>query len=241
MRERQVRCRLSNEQLVSVILPVHNQANHLENVIVDYRAALERFSIPHEFVLVANGCRDETVKICRDLSNADPRVRVCELEAGGWGLAVKTGIQASRGEIICFTNSARTSSNDLALLLNYARVNKDTVIKANRKIRESFKRRLGSLLYNLECRALFDLPTWDINGTPKVFPRRYAPLLDLQSSDDLIDLEFNVLCRNLKYPILEIPIISTRRHSGRSTTNYSSAFKMYFGAIKLWWKRKHRA
>ena len=51
------------------------------------------------------------------------------------------------------------------------------VIKASRKIRENWKRRLGSLLYNLECRALFDLPYWDINGTPKVFGRHFIPLI----------------------------------------------------------------
>jgi hypothetical protein len=44
-------------------------------------------------------------------------------------------------------------------------------VKANRKIRDHWSRRLGSLLYNLECRALFDLSVWDVNGTPKVFPR----------------------------------------------------------------------
>ena len=54
-------------------------------------------------------------------------------------------------------------------------------MKANRKIRDNWRRRLGSLLYNLECRALFDLANWDINGTPKVFPRALRPrCCDLQ-------------------------------------------------------------
>ena len=226
--------------MISIVLPVHNQASHIARVLFDYQEALDQFSIDHEIVLVANGCYDETPKICKKLGEKDPRIRICELTGSGWGLAVKEGIQKAKGEIICFANSARTTPKDLILLLNYAIVNKGVVIKANRKIRESWKRRLGSLLYNLECRALFDLPTWDINGTPKVFPREYTPLMNLTREDDLIDLEFNVLCRKENYPLLEIPLISTRRHSGHSTTNYSSAYLMYWGAIKIWWKSRSK-
>jgi len=33
--------------------------------------------------------------------------------------------------------------------------------------------------------------------------------------------------------MIEIPIFSTRRHGGKSTTNWRSAFKMYVGAVEL--------
>ena len=118
-------------------------------------------------------------------------------------------------------------------MLQYAYVEPRTVIKANRKIRESWRRRLGSLLYNLECRALFDLSVWDINGTPKVFPRSFAKLLELTRDDDLVDLEFLVQCRRASYPVLEVPVFSTRRHGGKSTTGLRSAVKMYLGAWRL--------
>jgi hypothetical protein len=118
-------------------------------------------------------------------------------------------------------------------MILYASVHADSVVKANRKIRDSWVRRLGSLLYNLECRALFDLPYWDINGTPKVFPRGLKELTELRRDDDLIDLEFNAICRNQQYPVIEVPIFSARRHSGRSTTGMRSALRMYWGALKL--------
>jgi hypothetical protein len=115
----------------------------------------------------------------------------------------------------------------------YGSVHDDCVVKANRKIRENWKRRLGSLLYNLECRSIFDLPYWDINGTPKVFHRNLARLLALKSDDDLVDLEFHAICREENYPVLEVPVFSTSRHSGRSTTNIGSAIRMYTGAFRL--------
>ncbi len=226
--------------MISIVLPVHNQANHVSAVIGSYQNELKNISESYELILVVNGSTDDTAKICGDLSSNDSRIRVAELTASGWGLAVKTGIDLATGDLICYTNSARTTAKDLGEMLKYALINKTSVIKANRKIREGFKRRLGSVLYNLECRALFDLPTWDVNGTPKVFPREYTPLLKLEQTDDLIDLEFISICRRNNYPFLEIPIISTRRHGGSSTTNYNSAFKMYWGAIKLWWKSRSK-
>lgn len=67
-------------------------------------------------------------------------------------------------------------------------------------------RKLGSLLYNAECRALFDLAIWDVNGTPKVFLRAFGELLALGRIDDLIDLEFTVACSREGYPVVEIPV-----------------------------------
>lgn len=220
--------------LASIVLPVHNQGDHIAPLVRAYRAALATLSLPCEIVLVPNGCRDASVAICRGLAAEDGVVRVAETEVGGWGRAVKLGLREARGDLLCYTNSARTTPDDLTLLFRYALAHPGVVVKANRKIREHWRRRLGSLLYNMECRALFDLSNWDVNGTPKVFPRACTRLLALTRDDDLIDAEFSMRCRREGYPMIEVPIFSQRRHGGRSTTNLRSAVKMYWGAYELW-------
>lgn len=222
-----------NPQLVSIILPVHNQADHIAAVVEEYETALARIPAPHELLLVPNGCRDRSPQVCRALGDGRPQVRVLSPDRGGWGLAVKMGLREARGDLLCYTNSARTSAKDLILLLLYAVAHPHAVVKANRKIRESWPRRLGSLLYNLECRSLYDLSYWDINGTPKVFPREFGDLMALGREDDLIDLEFNTICRRKGYPVLEVPIFSVRRHGGNSTTTLRAAMKLYWGAYEL--------
>ncbi len=224
--------------LISIVLPVYNQADHIGAIVEEYAAMLARIPNPTEIILAVNGSRDASLKVCTALAekHTDParRVRVAHSERGGWGLGVRLGLSAAEGDLLCYTNSARTAPKDLTLLLLYAVANPDTVIKANRKIRDNWQRRIGSLLYNIEVRTLFDLAYWDINGTPKVFPRHFDALLRLQSDDDLIDAEFNAVCRREGYPMLEVPIFATKRHGGRSTTNYNSALKMYIGAYRLW-------
>lgn len=222
------------DQLASIVLPVHNQADHVVRLVDDYREALARAIPRHEIVLVPNACRDDTPALCHEMAGASAgAVRVVELEAGGWGRAVRAGLGATSGELLCYTNSARTSAQMLTVMLLYAISYPNVVIKAQRTIRDNRRRQLGSLLYNLECRLLFDLPTWDINGTPKVFPRAFSRLLALRRDDDLIDAEFVAVCRREGYPIIEVPSLVTVRHGGRSTTNYGSAWRMYRGAAQL--------
>jgi glycosyltransferase involved in cell wall biosynthesis len=220
--------------LYSLILPVYNQADHIGEVVQQYRTVLDRIRHPYELILVSNASRDGSDEVCAALAAEHPEVRSVASKQGGWGLSVKLGLKEARGDVIGYTNSARTSPEDLLLLTLYAIAYPNVVVKANRKIREGWQRRMGSLLYNLECRALFDLSQWDINGTPKIFPRQFEKLLHLTRDDDLIDAEFNAICRREEYPMIEVPIFSVRRHGGRSTTNYGSAFRMYWGAYDLW-------
>lgn len=224
-----------NVKLASVILPVYNQADHIGRVLEEYMDSLQRLDIQYELLPVINGRRkDRSLEICREYEARFPVIRTICIDESGWGRAVRAGLAQAKGDLLCFANSARTTGKDLLLVLLYASVHTGTVIKVVRKIRENTRRRMGSLLYNLECRMLFDLANWDINGTPKAFTRDLAPLLELTRNDDLIDLEFNVICRTHEYQIVEIPTFSTTRHSGGSTTTLLSAYRMYAGAVRLW-------
>jgi glycosyltransferase involved in cell wall biosynthesis len=225
--------RAEDSREVSMILPVHNQADHIRQVIEGYLGVMRRMRLEFDLVLVANACTDGSVDVCRGLAERHHEVRTFEQNRGGWGRAVRAGLASARGDLLGYTNSARTSPEILALMLAYALAYPAVVLKANRKIRDNFVRRAGSLIYNLECRTLFDMPTWDVNGTPKLFPRSFHKLLELHGTGDLIDAEFMLACQRHSYPVIEIPLLSTTRLGGRSTTNYRSALRMYRGAVAL--------
>lgn len=228
-------------RLVSVVLPVHDQADHIATVIHDYEAVLTRGELAYELVLVANACTDRSVAVCRALAEHDPALRVVESKRGGWGHAVRLGLQASHGDLLCYANSARTSAADLLLLLLYGVANPEAVVKPHRRSRDSLTRKLGSFFYNAEVRVLFDLPTWDVNATPKVFHRDLYEQIDIRSDGDLIDLEFYLSCKKLNRTILEVPIYSWHRFGGNSTTTYRSALNMYLGAYRMWRRVRHES
>jgi glycosyltransferase involved in cell wall biosynthesis len=219
---------------VSVILPVYNQADHIQQIISGYLSSLENLKLVTELILVVNGSRDHSMRRCLDAAKANPLIRVMQNEKPGWGRAVRTGLSEAQGRLLCYTNSARTNPYDLAMHIMLAAANPGMVIKANRRLRSPFVRRVGSVLYNAQCRQLFNLAVWDVNGTPKTLERENYCRMNLTEDGDLIDLEFVVECMRLGIQIVEVPIVSSERHGGESTTNYFSALKMYFGAFRMW-------
>lgn len=218
----------------SLILPIHNQADHVALVVQGMLADFAKLDRRCELVLVPNGCRDASVEICERMAQQYPDdVQMVALDRGGWGRAINAGLAVARGQIVGYTNSARTTPATATLMLAYAIAYPDAVLKANRRVRENYRRKLGSAIYNLECRRLFDLATWDIDGTPKFFPRSFHHLFTIESEAELYDLELLRRCRYAGYPVVEIPVFNTERFGGRSTTTYRSAVRMLWGAYRM--------
>jgi hypothetical protein len=88
-------------------------------------------------------------------------------------------------------------------------------------------------LYNLEARLLFGVLCADVNGTPKVFSRPLYNRLALREDGDLLDLELIAQASWLETPILDVATFGFKRHSGKSSTTFRSAWRMYAGAVRL--------
>lgn len=217
----------------SIILPIHNQENHLEDIVNSYSASLKKVKNDWELLLVVNGSDDKSNKKAMELSAKFANITAYNLKEKGWGRAIKFGISKARGGYICYTNSARTNVDDLVKIIKYALINKDALVKATRIVRDGWLRKLGSILFNLEGRLLLKIPVWDINGTPKAFPKKILKKIELTSDNDLIDAELMAKCLKHSIPVIEIPVYFNKRISGKSTTNLISAFKMYMGLLQI--------
>ncbi len=218
--------------ILSLVLPVYNQGDHIAAVIRSYQAEIAAFGIEYEIIMVVNGSRDDSEQVCQALADGH-RLRCVSLAGQGWGLAVRAGLAAARGSLLGYTNSARTQPSDLRLILAAALRRPKQVTKALRHARHSPLRRLGSRLYNWECNLLLGTDSRDINGTPKIFPRDFDALSALQRNDDLIDLEFMLACRKQGYAVAELAIHEDRRHGGQSTTRLGTAMRLYWGALRF--------
>lgn len=216
---------------LSLIIPVHNQQDHIGRILSGYLSHLDSLERRFEIVCVINGSSDDSAKICREFATRDERVKPVETDESGWGRSVKRGLIEAEGTVLCYTNSSRTTPDELLETLNVYMKNPESAVKAHRIVRQGFLRRIGSSLYNLESRILFRLRSKDINGTPKVFPREMTTLMHLQETGDLIDLEFAVRARRAGISVIEVPISQTQRAGGRSTTNWKTARGLLLGAL----------
>jgi dolichol-phosphate mannosyltransferase len=224
---------MMHNELISIILPCRNQSDHIADVIARYHAPLISLGIPYEMVVVPNACIDNTVEVIRNLAAKDARIRMIENPVGGWGKSVRVGLQAAKGTILIYTNSARTDPESLTEYIKMHLDSNRCLVKARRVARNAPLREIGSALYNCEAGTLFGIRQQDVNGTPKVISRQFYDSIQLQESGDLLDLELLALAKRRKITCKEIKVAGFKRHGGKSSTNLMSAFHLLGGAIRL--------
>ena len=218
---------------LSVVLPCRNQADHIGDVLERYRDPLRTIGRPYELVVVPNACTDSTMDVVRKLAQKDPTIAVVENPKGGWGLSVLTGLSAARGEVLCYTNSARTDPAHIPVLLDIFNKHVPCLAKVRREKRAAPLREAGSWLYNSEGSLFFGIKASDVNGTPKIMSRQLYETVKLFSPGDCIDMELLAKATALGVKIEEFPVAGFKRHGGKSSTNFKSAWNMYWGAYKL--------
>lgn len=86
---------------LSVVIPVYNEEAILEHQLRRFAAELRELHRPFELIVAANGCRDQTLPIARELLGELPELVVLEHPEPNYGAALKLGILAARGRVVC--------------------------------------------------------------------------------------------------------------------------------------------
>jgi hypothetical protein len=214
--------------LVSLALPVANQADHIERVVDGHLAAVAELPCQVEFILAVNNSTDDSLGACRSLAERHPSEVTVVTTPPGWGNAVRGGLAIARGDVIGFTNSARTQTQDVVRAIDHALIDTNSLVKGWRAFRTyPLSRLVGSRLFNIECRLLFGLHSLDVNGNPKLWSRRVLPPDLLTEPGSFLDAEILILARRRRVPVLEFPVTCTDRHGGTSMTGLRLAMALY--------------
>jgi glycosyltransferase involved in cell wall biosynthesis len=99
--------RESPELYISVVLPVYEEAETIQELIPEIILKLEEQTSSFEVVTVDDGSRDETLTILRRLKDQYPgRLRIARhLYNKGVGSALRTGTSVAKGEIVLYMDA----------------------------------------------------------------------------------------------------------------------------------------
>ena len=100
--------------MISVIVPIYNVEAYLSECI---DSILRQSYHDFELLLVDDGSPDSSGKICDEYALRDSRIRVIHQENGGVTSARKAGVQAAKGEWICFVDGDDTIPTDSIKIL----------------------------------------------------------------------------------------------------------------------------
>lgn len=90
------------EKIVTVIVPVYNASKTIERCI---RSIIEQTYYRLQIILVNDGSKDASLKICKKMSEEDGRIVIIDQKNSGVSAARNAGLDKAKGEFCCFVDA----------------------------------------------------------------------------------------------------------------------------------------
>lgn len=91
---------------ISIVIPAYNEEKRIGTTLKKVYNYFKNSGLNFEIIVVDDGSKDSTVNIVKNFSIDHPEVKLrCHLKNKGKGAAVKTGVLASEGDIVLFTDA----------------------------------------------------------------------------------------------------------------------------------------
>lgn len=223
----------------SIVVPAHNEAENLQFLVPQLDWVLKTLGESYEIIVVDNASTDATQQILAVLKEKFPTLKAeYELEKG-FGNAILKGLNTARGEIIGYIHADnQMKSEDIVRI--YQKLIKDNlaVCKATRIDRhDGTWRFIISKTYNFLFRFMFGVKVRDINGSPKLFTRKFFMEAHIQSRDWFIDPEIIIKATRLRFPLDEVEIHTAPRPHGSSQVRTQTIFE-FLNNMFTYWRQK---
>ena len=142
-------------------------------------------------------------------------------------------------------SDGQVNSKVLPILFKIISKGEADIVGIKRTTRESKVRVIRSKVFNNLTKFLFNLSSKDINGDPKIFPKKYLEVLDLKSSDSFLSSELLIKAKILNLSLKEVHTVSLLRIEGKSTVNFKTIIEFLrnilrykFGSTLPTWKNQ---
>ena len=212
--------------LISVVIPLYNEASHLRDLLSDLKAALQAAGCPFEVVLVDDGSSDNTWTKIEDEARMWPNLCAIRLSRNfGKELALCAGLERARGNaVIVMDGDGQHPPSLLPLLIEKWRASGVDIVEAVKlkRGRESVASRIGALTFYV---ILNKLSGFELKGASDF------KLIDRRVRDTWLAMrERNVFFRGMTawmgFRTIQIPFEVGPRRAGKSGWSYLRRAKL---------------
>jgi len=205
---------MTDELALSVILPVHDEAENLPILWKEVAEVLPALASSAEVIFVDDGSIDGSAEIIRNLARQDSRIRLLRFEKNaGLSAAFHAGFQAARGRIVATLDSdLQNDPRDLPALV--ARLDGADAAVGMRLIRhDSLVKRVSSRIGNGVRRAMTGDPVQDSACSLRVMKREC-----LSAVPPYMGMHRFIpsLLKMAGFRVVEVPVHHRPRKFGRS-------------------------
>ena len=216
---------------LSVVIPVYNEVQNIEEILKRVKAT----NLAWEIVVVDDDSQDGTRDLLQKLDGKDGLRVILHEQNQGKGAAVRTGLQAARGDVLLIQDAdLEYSPHDYPALLEPIEEGIADVVYGSRFLGgprgvTMFWHMIANHLLTLITNILYDTILSDMETGYKVFRREVVDGMKLCSNRFNFEPEFTAKILKRHYRIYEVPISFNPR-------DYSQGKKIKFhDAIDAVW------
>jgi len=210
----------SQRPSVSVVIPVHNEADYLPTAIDRLFAEMQSVDADVTVLVVENGSTDGSADVVRGLRTRYPALDVLELATPDYGAAMRAGFIGTSGDWVVNFDIDYFSGEFLstAIALDEA----DVVLASKRAPgsddQRSKLRKVATWGFNVMLKTLLSSGVSDTHGM-KAIRRSVIQAIagDVVSTQDLFDTELVIRAERAGYRIVEVPVVVQEQRDSRSS------------------------
>lgn len=227
---------------LSVVAPIYNEEDVIEEVVRHWFKVLEKNSISSEVVLGDGGSTDRTLDILRQLQEEYPNLKVVHTgPPGGYGIALFCAIYASKGDhVVMLDSDGQFDLADYAVLYEKLK-NEDLDVVTGYRIRkqDTFMRVYADRILNLIVRILFGINQKDTNCALKVFKGDVIRDIHIEARAWPTPTEIMLRLKSRDCKVGEVPIVHHERKGGQTKLNVvRTGLEMFYFLLYFKFKLK---
>ncbi len=209
---------------LSVVIPVYNEQDCIQDVAIAITEALQQKSIPYEVLIVNDNSTDRTEDVLKELSCQDPNIRyINNHPPHGFGFAVRLGLHHFTGDVVAvYMGDGSDSPEDLVVFYTKILEGYDCVFgtrwsHGGKVYDYPLLKRILNRLANTFIRVIMHIGCDDITNAFKVYRREVIegvrPLLS-QHYNLTVEIPLKAIIRGYSYTV--VPNSWTNRKTGES-------------------------
>jgi len=218
-----------------VIIPVYNEVQNIEEILKRVKAT----ELAQEIVVVDDCSKDGTRDLLQKLDNKDGLRVILHDRNQGKGAAVRTGLQAARGDILLIQDAdLEYSPHDYPILLQPIEEGIADVVYGSRFLGgprrvAMFWHMIANQLLTFMTNILYDTILSDMETGYKVFRREVVDGMKLRANRFNFEPEFTAKVLKRHYRIYEVPIsFNPRDYSQGKKIKLHDAFDAVWTLLK---------